>query len=296
MGFEGTLLSPYHPSGTLSLGRRLPKAQVRLSGSPLRSIPCYLTADPQDTFHISSPTQGPTAVWPCLLPLLNSHHSPCSLLPTLPPCCSAPAPGPLHKWSFCLMCLGQSCFLRNSSLILTLAGGASDKEPACQCRGCQRCGFSPWVTKIPWRRAWQPTPVFLPGESHGQRSLEGYSPWDRRESDMTKTRRLYLLLLSPLNLFIIPGVDPDTSRSLCVSEPQTELSRPMEVPYLYRTSNREGGVCGGGLGQRQRPDWGRRGWKGKRFLRSVDFAKQEDREYLWGCRVPGKAGEIALRT
>ena len=40
-----------------------------------------------------------------------------------------------------------------------------------------RCRFSPWVGKIPWRRAWQPTPVFLPGESHGQRSLAGCSPW-----------------------------------------------------------------------------------------------------------------------
>ena len=36
--------------------------------------------------------------------------------------------------------------------------------------------FNPWVGKIPWRRAWQPTPIFLPGESHGQRSLVGYSP------------------------------------------------------------------------------------------------------------------------
>jgi len=39
---------------------------------------------------------------------------------------------------------------------------------------------------IPWRRAWQPTPVFLPGESHGQRSLVGYSPWSRKELDMTE--------------------------------------------------------------------------------------------------------------
>ena len=43
--------------------------------------------------------------------------------------------------------------------------GASDKEPACQCRRYKRCGFNPGVGKIPWRRAWQPTPVFLPGES-----------------------------------------------------------------------------------------------------------------------------------
>ena len=45
----------------------------------------------------------------------------------------------------------------------------SGKESACQCK---RCKFNPWVGKIPWRREWQPTPVFLPGESHGQRSLE----------------------------------------------------------------------------------------------------------------------------
>ena len=46
--------------------------------------------------------------------------------------------------------------------------------------------FDPWVGKIPWRRAWQPTPVFLPGESHRQRRLAGYSPLGGRESDTTK--------------------------------------------------------------------------------------------------------------
>ena len=45
------------------------------------------------------------------------------------------------------------------------------------CLQCGRSGFDPWVRKIPWRRKWQPTPVFLPGESHGWRSLVGYSPW-----------------------------------------------------------------------------------------------------------------------
>jgi len=55
-------------------------------------------------------------------------------------------------------------------------GGASGKEPTGQFRQCKRHGFNPWVEQIPWRRASQPTPVFLPGESHGQRSLVGYSP------------------------------------------------------------------------------------------------------------------------
>ena len=59
------------------------------------------------------------------------------------------------------------------------------KEPTCQCRRCKRRGFNPWVGKIPWRRAWQPTPVFLPGECHGQRSLAGYSPQCRKEFDAT---------------------------------------------------------------------------------------------------------------
>ena len=47
--------------------------------------------------------------------------------------------------------------------------------------------FDPWVGKIPWRRAWQPTPVFLPGESHGQRSLVSYSPQGSKESDTSDT-------------------------------------------------------------------------------------------------------------
>ena len=54
------------------------------------------------------------------------------------------------------------------------------------CLQCWRPAFNPWVGKIPWRRKWQPTPVFLPGESHGQRSLADYSPWGRKESDTTE--------------------------------------------------------------------------------------------------------------
>ena len=65
-------------------------------------------------------------------------------------------------------------------------GGANGKEPACQCRRHKRRRFDPWVGKIPQRRAWQPTPVFLPGKSHGQRSLAGSSPWGRKESDTTE--------------------------------------------------------------------------------------------------------------
>ena len=58
----------------------------------------------------------------------------------------------------------------------------SGKEHACQ----RRRGFDPWIRKIPWRRKWQPTAGILPGESHGQRSLVGYSPCSHKESDVTE--------------------------------------------------------------------------------------------------------------
>ena len=57
------------------------------------------------------------------------------------------------------------------------------------CLQGRRPGFDPWVGKIPWRREWQPTPVFWPGEFHGQRSLVGCSPWGCKESDMTERER-----------------------------------------------------------------------------------------------------------
>ena len=57
-----------------------------------------------------------------------------------------------------------------------------DTEATCQSRSHR---LDPWVRKIPWRSNWQPSPVFLPGKSHGQRNLVGYSPWGHKESDMT---------------------------------------------------------------------------------------------------------------
>ena len=78
-------------------------------------------------------------------------------------------------------------------------GHTSGKESAYQCRRCRRHEFNPWVGKIPWRRKWQPSPVFLPGKFHGQRSLatvHGIA----KESDMTehtahssKTVRIYIV-------------------------------------------------------------------------------------------------------
>ena len=76
--------------------------------------------------------------------------------------------------------LGLQGEFLGSRLLMGFPGGSVGKESALQGR---RRRFNPWVGKIIWRRAWQSTPIFLPGESHGQRSQSGYSPWGRKESD-----------------------------------------------------------------------------------------------------------------
>ena len=78
-------------------------------------------------------------------------------------------------------------------------------------------GFNPWVGKIPWRRKWQPTPVFLPGDSHGQRSLVDYSPWGCKESDMTEATAQHTLLEMKLLAQQSMGISTHFSCSaLCV--------------------------------------------------------------------------------
>ena len=96
-----------------------------------------------------------------------------------------------------LVCLAFLLLVRIwivSNLLATLTGigqittslgflGGSESKICLQCR---RPGFDPWVRKIPWRTEWQPTPIFLPGEFHGQRNLVGYRLWGRKESDTTE--------------------------------------------------------------------------------------------------------------
>ena len=75
------------------------------------------------------------------------------------------------------------CFHRHYTQSLGFPGGSDGKSVRLQ---CGRPGFNPWVGKISWRRKWQPPPVLLFGKPHGLRSLIGYSPRGRKESDMTE--------------------------------------------------------------------------------------------------------------
>ena len=85
---------------------------------------------------------------------------------------------PTQRSSPCLPCLlhwqADSLPLAPPYIYVGFPGGSRRERICLQCRKPE---FNPWVGKIPWGRAWQPTPVFLPGECHGQRSLAGYSPW-----------------------------------------------------------------------------------------------------------------------
>ena len=116
-----------------------------------------------------------------------------SILPPVPAWPHGPSTRATHSSRTCLEASStyrsrpsSSDWLDNRYIKLDLPGGTRDKELSCQCRRCKRHRLNPWVYKIPWRRAWQPTPVFLSGESHGQRCRAGYSPWGRKELDTTE--------------------------------------------------------------------------------------------------------------
>ena len=84
-------------------------------------------------------------------------------------------------------------------------GGITDKESVCQCKRHKRCEFDPWVEKIPWRKKWEPSPLLLPGESDGQRSLADYSPQGHKESDMTEVTKHALCSQTSLLLVVCIG-------------------------------------------------------------------------------------------
>ena len=105
------------------------------------------------------------------------------------------------------------------------------KEPACYAEDrllCRRHRFNPWVKKIPWRRKWQPTPIFLPEKSHGQRSLVGYSPWGHKESGMTQRLNHHqgymgqkeILLQQYSWTWVLVHTSPKRSNQNCLLDPR----------------------------------------------------------------------------
>ena len=91
--------------------------------------------------------------------------------------------------------------------VVGFLGGTSGKEPACQCRKCKRLGFDPWVWKIPGRSTWEPTPVFVPGGSHGQRTLAVHRVAESDTTEVTYNARMSVLGSSYMNLMVASGED-----------------------------------------------------------------------------------------
>jgi len=92
----------------------------------------------------------------------------------------------MSMWALCMVSL-QWFYCR----VLGLPRWYNSKDSVCQCRRQRKHEFNPWVGKIPWSRKRKLTPIFLPGKFHGQRSLEGDSPWGCEELDMTENSHTY---------------------------------------------------------------------------------------------------------
>ena len=93
------------------------------------------------------------------------------------------------------MCIYVDTYMYIYTHIHGLPLWLNGRESSSQCRRRRR--LSPWVRKIPWKRKWQPSPVFLPGKSYGQRSLADYSPWRHRESDTSYQRSTHMRAPTP---------------------------------------------------------------------------------------------------
>ena len=107
------------------------------------------------------------------------------------------------------------------------------------CLQCGRPRFDPWVGKIPWRRKWKPTPVFLPRKFHGWRSLVSYSPWGRKESNTTEPLRftsIYLFIHSFLNMRPCVGSRWAGGKARCGLRPYRSSNPLREQRTLERTT------------------------------------------------------------
>ena len=165
-----------HLHRSVLLGLCLPSGQ--LSGSFFDTWPTLGSLGVQTSLSQNGPSsegfwEEQDSLWPGIIPWILTHKE---------PFCTSVVSSLSQKG-------GEQRSPKYSKRILPLLiikgllldyGSTSGKKSAGQCRRCKRHGFNPWVRKIPWRRKWHPTPVFLPGKPHGQRSLAAFSPWSYR--------------------------------------------------------------------------------------------------------------------
>ena len=124
-----------------------------------------------------------------------------------------------------LFCLSCPVYFNISPFFNLWPGGTRGKEPTYQCRRHKSHRFHPWVRKIPWRWKWLPTPVFLPGESHRQRSLAGYSPWGQKESDRTEATDTHM--------------EEGAEVWKCQAHPESSLAQPKPCQQAHADTDRE---------------------------------------------------------
>ena len=180
---------------------------------PVTGMLCFRSA--ASSFP-TPPASVRTHLEPCLSPL----KSPPALL-CLP-------------WSLCQNASGSGwlrCYskLWIESLCFSSPGlprGCTGKESACWCR---RCGFDPWVGKIPWRRKWQPIPAFLPGKSHRLRSLAGYSPGGCKDLDRTERLSTHIHLSSIASFLFISTLAYFSFYKNEFFPSKTELFHPLKL-------------------------------------------------------------------
>ena len=183
-----------------------PRFRTKLFESKLVLQPLCPTAPPKSFFLLTllleynalqcRPSFCCTAKWICSVYTLCTHISP-------PSGASLPAPHPSppggHRalsWAPCatqqlptssLFDTGSIFRTKISPPSMNLTQEVQRKRTCLPMRRCKRLSFNPWVGKVPWRKKWQPTPGFLPGKPPRQRSLAGYSPWGRKQSDTANT-------------------------------------------------------------------------------------------------------------
>ena len=105
-----------------------------------------------------------------------------------------------------------------------------------------RTGFDLWVGKIPWRKKWQPTPVLLPGKFHGRRSLVGYRPWGRKESDTTERLHFHFTFISSV-YFSFSSISIHVKLQECISGGSKEFQ-------FFMIQHRENSVRGKVIGKK----------------------------------------------